>query len=136
MKLLLLKFKLPVLLAALALTYAHFFEKPRPLHRRVLPALATEAKTRRAEDFLNRYYFFMSYVDCGGAYETKGHSNNGKYLVRAMGVIHDCEKEGVPIDRRSLVEDSTDDFLQDFEASKNPKSQVRLLGIDPWERFW
>jgi len=78
----------------------------------------------------------MSYVDCGAAYETKGHRNNGKFLILAMGAIHHCEKAGIPIDRKLLVLDNADDFLQDFEALKDPRSQVRQLGIDPWERFW
>jgi hypothetical protein len=135
-KVLLLKLKLPVLLTVLALAYGHYFEKPRSLHRRVFSALPTEDQVHRAQDYLDRYYFYMSYVDCGAAFETRGHSNNGKYLIQAMQAIHNCEKAGIPIDRRLLVLDSTDDFLEDFDALKNPKSQVRLLGIDPWERFW
>ncbi len=132
----LIKLKLPLFLTLLALCYGRFFEKPRLLHSRVFSGLASEGQSQKAQVYLNRYNFYMSYVDCGAAYETRGHANNGKYLIQAMKSIHDCEKTGIPIDRRLLVLDSADDFLQDFDALKNPKSQVRLLGIDPWERFW
>ena len=53
-----------------------------------------------------------------------------------MKAIHNCEKTGFLIDRRMLVLDLTDDFLEDFQASKDPDAQVCKLGIDPWERFW
>lgn len=135
-KFLIFKLKLPVFLTVLALCYTHFFEKPRLLHHRVYSSFTSEAQVKQAQTYLHHYYFFMSYVDCGAAYDSNGHANNGKYLIQAMKAIHDCEKARIPIDRKTLVLDSSDDFMEDFHASQNPGSQVCKLGIDPWERFW
>ena len=118
------------------LTYSHFYEKPRKMHRQVFSTMATSVQVQKAEKFMNRYYFVMSYVDCGAAFESKGHFNNGKYLIKAMTAVHDCEKAGIPIDRRILVLDEIDDFQGDLNSRKDPQSQASQLGIDPWERFW
>lgn len=135
MKFLIFKLPLPALLTALVLTFSHFFEKPRAFHRLVFSTMATQAQVQKAEKYMNHYYFVMSYVDCGAAYEAKGHANNGKYLIAAMKAVHDCEKSGIPVDRRILVADDIDDFLEDLGAVKNPRSQASQLGIDPWDRF-
>jgi hypothetical protein len=123
-------------MTVLMLTYSHFFEKPRTFHRQVFSTMTTPAEVKKAESYLDRFYFVMSYVDCGAAYEAKGHVNNAKYLIQAMKAVHDCEKAGVPVDRRILVADETDDFMEDLAAVKDPRSEASKLGIDPWERFW
>jgi hypothetical protein len=130
-------FKISLLapLTAGFLTYSHFHEKPLKVPRQIYWGMS-EGQRERAKTYVDRYYFHMSYVQCGLAYDTRGHLNNCKHLILAMGAIRDCERAGVPMNRRLLVSDSTDDFLEDFEAAKDPRSQVCQLGIDPWERFW
>jgi hypothetical protein len=134
-KFLLFKLPLPALLTALMLSYSHFFEKPHQIHRQVFATMTSEAQVQKAEHYMDHYYFLMSYVDCGAAFETKGHANNCKYLIQAMKAVHDCEKAGIPIDRQALVLDNIDDFQDDLTACQNPNSQATKLGIDPWERF-
>jgi hypothetical protein len=130
-----LKLSLPALATAGLLTYSHFFEKPLKLHRQVFSTM-TQVQRQKAEKYIHRYDFRMSYIQCGAAYDSKGHTNNCKYLILAMNSIHDCEKAGIPVDRQALVSDTIDDFLDDFRELNNPKSQLCQLGIDPWERFW